>query len=103
MEGVLPPEILTRPKMGFPVPVGAWFRGRYRNVVDEYVLGERAASRGIFDAGFVRGLVARHQSGAENHSERLWALVNFEMWARQFLDGEAPGAPCEALEEAAVS
>jgi len=103
MEGVLPGEILTRPKMGFPVPVGAWFRGRYRSVVDEYVLGERATSRGLFDAAFVRDMVARHQTGGENHSERLWALVNFEMWMRQFVDGEAVSSPCETLEAAAVS
>ncbi|HEX7955347.1 MAG TPA: asparagine synthase-related protein, partial [Pyrinomonadaceae bacterium] len=103
MEGVLPGEILTRPKMGFPVPVGAWFRGQYRGVIDEYVLGERSAARGIFDAAFVRDLVARHQTGGEDHTERLWALVNFEMWMRQFFDGEGTGAPCEDLEAAAVS
>jgi asparagine synthase (glutamine-hydrolysing) len=102
MEGVLPRQILTRPKMGFPVPVGAWFRGRYRHVVDEYVLGERAASRGVFDAEYVRGIVARHQSGAEDHTERLWALVNFEMWQRRFFDGEDSRAGSEVLEEVAV-
>ena len=36
----------------------------------------------------VRALVARHGAG-ENHSERLWALVTFEMWQRIFFDGEA--------------
>jgi len=46
MKGLLPEKILRRPKMGFPVPVGAWFRGAFRHVLDEYVLGERAASRG---------------------------------------------------------
>src|SRR5262245_16217188 len=39
MKGVLPKPILTRRKMGFPVPVGAWFRGAYRSVIDEYALG----------------------------------------------------------------
>lgn len=102
MEGVLPKQILTRPKMGFPVPVGAWFRGRYRHVVDEYVLGERAASRGVFERDFVRGMVARHQSGAEDHTERIWALVNFEMWQRRFFDGEDSHAGSEVLEEVAV-
>jgi asparagine synthase (glutamine-hydrolysing) len=89
MRGVLPEQILRRPKMGFPVPVGAWFRGPFRHVVDEYVLGERAASRGIFDTDFVRGLVERHVSGGENHTERLWALVNVEMWLRRFMDEES--------------
>jgi asparagine synthase (glutamine-hydrolysing) len=89
MEGVLPREILRRRKMGFPVPVGAWFRGQYRSVIDEYVLSERTLERGLFDPAFVRNLVEQHQAGAENHSERLWSLVNFEIWQRRFIDGEA--------------
>jgi asparagine synthase (glutamine-hydrolysing) len=92
MRGLLPEPILARKKMGFPVPVGKWFRSEFRHVVDEYVLSARAASRGIFDETFVRSLVARHVAG-EDHSERLWALVNFEMWLRRFIDGEAAPAP----------
>ncbi len=88
MKGVLPQSILSRPKMGFPVPIASWFRGAYSSVIDEYVLSERAICRGIFNADFVRQLVKRHQAGGENHEERLWALVNFEIWQRQFFDGE---------------
>ncbi|HVG30158.1 MAG TPA: asparagine synthase (glutamine-hydrolyzing) [Pyrinomonadaceae bacterium] len=93
MKGVLPEPILTRSKMGFPVPLGAWFRGPFRRLVDDYVLGERTLSRGLFAPDFVRDLAARHQSGAEDHAERLWMLVNFEMWQRQFIDGEMSAAP----------
>ncbi|MFL6274130.1 MAG: asparagine synthase (glutamine-hydrolyzing), partial [Blastocatellia bacterium] len=88
MKKVLPVEILRRRKMGFPVPVGAWLRGGYRHIVDEYVLSERATSRGVFEPQYVREVVARHQGG-ENHAERIWALVNFEIWQRRFFDGEA--------------
>jgi asparagine synthase (glutamine-hydrolysing) len=88
MKGILPESIVSRPKMGFPVPIGAWFRGAYGSVIDDYVLSERAMSRGLFDPDFVRELVKRHQTGGEDHAERLWALVNFEMWQRQFFDGE---------------
>src|SRR6185295_2874604 len=73
MKDVLPEPILARSKMGFPVPIAAWFRGAYKSVIDKYVLSERATSRGIFNNDFVRELVARHQAG-ENHDERLWAL-----------------------------
>ncbi len=89
MQKVLPQQILSRRKMGFPVPVGAWFRGAYSSVLDEYVLSERAMERGLFNPSFVRSLVRQHQTGGEDHSERLWALVNFEIWLRQFFDGEA--------------
>jgi asparagine synthase (glutamine-hydrolysing) len=91
MRNLLPPEILTRKKMGFPVPVGKWFRGQFRNVIDEYVLGPRARARGLFDGDFVRELVARHEAG-ENHAERLWMLVNMEIWQRRFIDGEETDA-----------
>jgi asparagine synthase (glutamine-hydrolysing) len=87
MKGILPPEILNRPKMGFPVPVGDWFRGPFKRIVDEYVLGRLTLKRGIFDPDFVRKLVAEHNAG-ENHDERIWALVNFEIWQRRFVDGE---------------
>jgi len=87
MKDVLPEKILTRRKMGFPVPIGSWFRGRFNSVIQEYVLSERALSRGIFAPDFVGNLVSLHQAG-EDHSERLWSLVNFEMWLRRFFDAE---------------
>ncbi|MGI8731755.1 MAG: asparagine synthase (glutamine-hydrolyzing) [Pyrinomonadaceae bacterium] len=102
MKGVLPESILSRPKMGFPVPIGTWFRGAYSSVVDKYVLSERAVGRGLFEPNFVRDIVKRHQTGAENHSERLWALVNFEIWQRQWFDGEGVSEPCEPLTEVAA-
>ncbi len=102
MKGVLPEQILQRKKMGFPVPVGKWFRGEFRHIVDEYVLSDRAAERGIFNCEFVRSLVARHQAG-ENHSERLWALVNFEMWQRRFFDEEESPTGTHELMEAVTT
>ena len=87
MKGILPDEILYRPKMGFPVPIGNWFRNKYRHIIDEYVLSERTLSRGIFEPNFVREIVNKHNTG-ENHDERLWFLVNFEIWQRRFFDGE---------------
>jgi len=90
MRDHLPPEILGRKKMGFPVPVGAWFRGPFRPLLNEFVLGDRALARNLFDPAALRSLVGRHVVAGENHSERLWALVTLEMWQRIFLDGEEP-------------
>jgi len=90
MKGLLPETILSRPKMGFPVPIGKWFREQYHSMVDEYMLSKRSMERGLFDEEFVRGIVKRHDAG-EDHSERLWSLVNLEMWQRQFIDGEQSG------------
>jgi hypothetical protein len=55
--------------------------------------------RGIFNPDFVRQLVKRHQKGGENHEERLWALVNFEIWQRQFFDRDHAGDMSSSLSE----
>ena len=103
MKNVLPEAILTRSKMGFPVPLGAWLRGRHRGVLDEYVTSDRARGRGIFDADFVNSLVGEHVAGVRDHSSRLWALVNFEVWQRQFFDGEPAAEPHFATAEAVLA
>jgi asparagine synthase (glutamine-hydrolysing) len=103
MKGVLPAAILDRPKMGFPVPIGSWFRGAYSSVLDEYVLSSRAAERGIFNTEFVHALVEQHQRGEANHSERLWSLVNLEMWFRRFIDGDDTSVHSENTDESLLA
>lgn len=87
MKGILPGEILERPKMGFPVPLGRWLRNEYRHIVNEYVLSNRTSARGIFNPDQVETLVASHNSG-EDHTTRLFRLINIEIWHRRFIDGE---------------
>ncbi|MBK6589496.1 MAG: asparagine synthase C-terminal domain-containing protein [Acidobacteria bacterium] len=102
MKGFLPQEILTRPKMGFPVPLGGWLRNDYRHIVDEFVLSERSLDRGIFDSDFVRQLVLAHNSGEDN-STRIFRLVNLEIWHRQFFDGEQFEIKQDAVAEMLVA
>jgi len=82
----LPPEILRRKKMGFPVPIGRWFRGRYSHVLRDHLLQASSRSRDLFDQRFVTDLIERHEAG-EDHAERLWSLLNVEIWQRRFLAG----------------
>jgi asparagine synthase (glutamine-hydrolysing) len=86
---LIPPQIRTRRKMGFPVPVGRWLNERFAGLVDEFVTGPRASSRGLFNLDFVRDIAEEHRSGQASHGTRLWLLMNLEIWQRIFLDGES--------------
>jgi asparagine synthase (glutamine-hydrolysing) len=99
MRGLLPEAILARRKMGFPVPLGRWFRHDFRPQLEEFVTGKRAIARGLFQPEFLRRLVHEHVEGAADHTERLWTLVNFEMWQRRFLDGEPLKGALPEIEE----
>jgi asparagine synthase (glutamine-hydrolysing) len=96
LQGVVPAEILTRKKMGFPVPVGRWLSGSFWPMVQEFVLGPRAAARGLFDPSTLRRLANEHRSGQASHGDRLWLLLNLEIWHRLFVDGEDAAAVMRA-------
>jgi asparagine synthase (glutamine-hydrolysing) len=85
---LIPRQIRTRRKMGFPVPVDSWFKGRFTPLVDEFVTGPRASSRALFNREFVREMAEEHRSGRVPHGTRLWLLMNLEIWQRIFLEGE---------------
>ncbi|HUF92362.1 MAG TPA: asparagine synthase (glutamine-hydrolyzing) [Candidatus Limnocylindria bacterium] len=85
---LVPPAILTRKKMGFPVPVGRWLQGEFWPLVEEFVLGPRTLARGFFNADVLRGLAHEHRAGAASHAQQLWALINLEMWHRSCIEGD---------------
>src|SRR5207245_946008 len=89
-EGVLPRSILQHRKVGFLVPLAEWLRGPLRGYLEEILLGERAASRGLFRPEAVRRLVRDHVMGTRDHAWKLWSLLNVELWHRIWLDGDGP-------------
>ena len=92
LKGLVPRPILARRKMGFPVPLGRWLRGPFRPLLQEFVLGPRALGRGRFDPAFLRRLVGEHEAGTADHGDRLWLLLNLEIWQRVFVEGQDPAS-----------
>lgn len=91
--GLLPPEIISRPKHGFGVPVGRWLREGLRQYARDILLDPQALARGYFRESAVRALLSEHESGRRNHGARLWTLLTFEWWHRLFIDPPEPRAP----------
>lgn len=83
LESYLPSDILYRPKMGFAVPLGSWFKGPLKDQVRDSLLGETMLSCGLFDSQFLKKVVNQHQSGFRDYSTTIWSLLMFE----RFLEG----------------
>jgi len=88
MKGLLPPSILNRPKMGFPVPFAGWTRGGWNSVARDVLLDRRSRERGIVDAPAVERLLTDHAAGRTDGGDRIWTLLNLELWHRTFIDQE---------------
>lgn len=83
MRGILPDEILTRGKMGFGVPLGAWFRGELNPLVEERLLDASGPLYEYLRPEPVAELVRKHMTAAADVSSRIWALLTLESWLRQ--------------------
>lgn len=78
LESHLPNDVLYRPKMGFGVPLGKWFRGPLRQRLRESLLEGGLAESGLFQRSYLEQLVNDHQSGLREYSAPLWALMMFQ-------------------------
>ena len=78
---LLPAEIVNRPKMGFGVPLGTWFRGNLKQYLGDH-LGRGAALDQYLDAAYVERLLNEHFAGRADHGGRLWLLLTLEVWLR---------------------
>ncbi|MGA3201664.1 MAG: asparagine synthase (glutamine-hydrolyzing), partial [Bryobacteraceae bacterium] len=63
MRGILPDRIIDRPKQGFAIPLGYWFRGKLGSYVRDLLLGEQGRRRGFFHQPYIESLLARHERG----------------------------------------
>jgi asparagine synthase (glutamine-hydrolysing) len=80
--GLVPAEVLTRPKHGFGLPLADWFRGRLRGLVEDSLL-QRPHLRGFLREEGVQGLVREHLEGRRDRGHALWTLLTLELWLRK--------------------
>ncbi len=81
---LIPGAILDRPKVGFRVPVNKWFQGPMREYLQDHLQGPGSKTRAYFDARVLDGIIADHVDAKQNHEKLLWALLNLEIWHRQY-------------------
>ena len=101
MAGLLPDEVVSKPKQGFSPPDESWYRGHSAAPIEQLLLDERALGRGYFETVYVRRVLEEHFAGRRNHRLLIWSLVCFEWWNRLFVDGE-PSARHRVWHDAGV-
>jgi asparagine synthetase B (glutamine-hydrolysing) len=92
--GVVPAEVIHRPKMGFPVPIAQWFRTPGNPFID-VLMDAESLRDGLLDKAFVRKRINDFQHGEANSIE-IWAMLNLELWRREFLVARAKPAQSRA-------
>jgi asparagine synthase (glutamine-hydrolysing) len=85
LEPVVPPHVLNRPKLGFPVPIRHWLRaGPLLEWAHETV--SASATDYLIDRAAVRRMLDEHRCGTTDHSRRLWTVLIFMLWHAIFVE-----------------
>ena len=88
VEDVLPRDIVYRQKMGFPTPWAFWLAGPQLDDLERLLLEPRTRERGYFKSDVVQRLFAEHRAARRDHGNRIWRLLNLELWERVCVEGE---------------
>jgi asparagine synthase (glutamine-hydrolysing) len=94
---VLPEQILTRKKAGFPVPYDSWLRSQFKDGVRDILLSSRALSRGYFRKNEVERLLCDHQRSGKFPKE-VFSLLVLEVWHQNFIDQSRIGLESHLVE-----
>jgi asparagine synthase (glutamine-hydrolysing) len=89
VEDVLPHSIIYRAKLGFPTPWSGWLAGPRLETIREMLLEPRSLDRGYFRREAIEGLFNEHRAKYRDNYDRIWRLLNLELWHRVCLEGEA--------------
>jgi len=89
VEDLLPHSILYRPKLGFPTPWSGWLAGPRLQTIREMLLEPRSMNRGYFRREAIEKLFDEHRAKYRDNYDRIWRLLNLELWHRVCLEGGA--------------
>jgi len=92
VSGLIPADILNRPKQGFGVPIQEWINQQLRSRIRETLMEPRTRQRGYIDYRYVDVLLNEHEQRRRDHSQGLWALLMLELWHRHFMDSTGQSA-----------
>jgi asparagine synthase (glutamine-hydrolysing) len=84
----LPPEILSRSKQGFSSALPYILRDEYRDLYARYLRDSELVDAGILARAPIERLLQEHMSGRVDHGNRLWLLINSEIWYRMSILGQ---------------
>ncbi|MGV3631027.1 MAG: asparagine synthase (glutamine-hydrolyzing) [Bacteroidota bacterium] len=81
----VPESMMTRPKMGFAIPLAEWFNGKLRHTVEDYINQSDIEKQGIFNWQEIKAIKDKFYAGKTEYDFKLWYILMFQMWYRKWM------------------
>ncbi|MFC1495628.1 asparagine synthase (glutamine-hydrolyzing), partial [Thermodesulfobacteriota bacterium] len=82
---LLPPALHKRPKAGFEIPLGVWFRKELKFLINEYLCEDRLRKHDLFKWPAIQSLIKNHMNNKQDTSWHLWNLIVFQHWYEKYM------------------
>jgi asparagine synthase (glutamine-hydrolysing) len=99
----LPREILDRPKQGFSSALPYMLKQEYRRLYECVLPNSQLVEAGVLRRAPIDALLREHLSGRADHGNRLWLLINAELWYRMMICGGSRESLRAELDAAGLS
>ena len=88
VEDLLPREIVYRRKMGFPTPLRQWLTEPQAEGLFQFLVRSDGFLAEYLDLRYVQSLIERHRTGLDDATDRIWRLLNLQIWGDVFMTGK---------------
>ncbi|UMZ73817.1 asparagine synthase (glutamine-hydrolyzing) [Natranaerofaba carboxydovora] len=88
VEDVIPKSILYRKKLGFPVPIRYWLKDTMYEWARDLI--KESGTDYLFNKNEVLKLLNSHRKGPHDYSRKLWTIITFMIWHKNFVEGKKP-------------
>jgi asparagine synthase (glutamine-hydrolysing) len=83
---LLPPKLRRAPKKGFVIPLTRWLRGPLRPMCEDMLAPTRLRAQGLISDDFRDRYLRPHLDGTTDYTNRVWAMLMFQLWHNAFVE-----------------
>jgi len=84
VEDWFPKGFVDRPKMGFTVPIGKWFRGELKSFIWDKLVSGSLPQMALLETDAIKTLLTEHFEGVRNHEAKIWNIFMLSLWFEEY-------------------
>lgn len=84
LEGLVPDEVMYRPKRGFSLPIQEWFKSDLGKYVEKMLISDSSMVCNFLKKDFIKNMIKEHRNGNVNYGNKLWSLLTLELWFKEY-------------------
>ncbi|GAB2557648.1 asparagine synthase (glutamine-hydrolyzing) [Gracilibacillus alcaliphilus] len=84
VQGIVPDHVLTRKKLGFPVPIRLWLKNELNDWAKTLI--NESQTDEYINKQYVLELLDKHCQDKGDYSRKIWTVLMFMVWHKEYIE-----------------